>query len=497
MIHIAQGRQGDIYAIQDPSSISRTTIRDDANRDHHLDDHASHQHQSLDLQDIDENGGLQGWQAIKLVYAPRHGAVKGRLPHNIRREVDLLRKIDHPNIIRVLGYTFDEETFEHRLVLPLYAITLTEMLQDQTFPFGPALHGGNVDNDDPRTTSSSLPSLSTTDRNKVAATSKWIAYQLLSGVNHLHSMDPPVAHRDLNTSNIMLDWNGILEIIDFGIAYSPPSEKTYDTDNHAERDVSPAQDDEGEEEVRENKGFLYCDVGTGPFRAPELLFSPTTYDPLEIDLWAVGCIIAQLFRPYTDRYEAVSTPSSPSSSSSSSSSTPAESCPTRQVEHTHDYEYDVEREGDDELEDPLDGRPNYITTPNRIRQPLFDSTYGSLGLISSIFKILGTPTHESWPGFNLLPDSSKIEFPHSNPKCLIDYLPEFNQVSKEDGRDILEILGNLLKLDPKARMSAQGVLNMRWFSGLPKGDPNTVGGKGVLGLWLDKARLTFNRKCIG
>jgi hypothetical protein len=91
------------------------------------------------------------------------------------------------------------------------------------------------------------------------------------------------------------------------------------------------------------------------WRAPELLFSPSTYDAFALDLWDIGLVITDMFRP------------APLPNSESGS--------------------------EDEDEDPLEeevNRPQAQTT-------LFDDGFGDIGLAGSIFRILGTPSAETWP----------------------------------------------------------------------------------------------------
>lgn len=51
---------------------------------------------------------------------------------------------------------------------------------------------------------------------------------------------------------------------------------------------------EGDEEGGNELGFLTSCVGTRWYRAPELLFGSTNYG-LEVDLWSLGCVFAELF----------------------------------------------------------------------------------------------------------------------------------------------------------------------------------------------------------
>ncbi|KAJ4776173.1 Cyclin-dependent kinase 2 [Rhynchospora pubera] len=92
---------------------------------------------------------------------------------------------------------------------------------------------------------------------------KCLMLQLLEGVNYLHHNW--VLHRDLKTSNLLLDNSGNLKLCDFGLArqYGSPL-KPY----------TPL-------------------VVTLWYRAPELLLGAKEYSTA-IDLWSVGCIMAEL-----------------------------------------------------------------------------------------------------------------------------------------------------------------------------------------------------------
>ncbi|XP_012438984.1 cyclin-dependent kinase G-2 isoform X1 [Gossypium raimondii] len=92
---------------------------------------------------------------------------------------------------------------------------------------------------------------------------KCLILQLLEGVKYLH--DNWVLHRDLKTSNLLLNNQGELKICDFGMArqYGSPL-KPYTTK-----------------------------VVTQWYRAPELLLGAKKYSTA-VDMWSVGCIMAEL-----------------------------------------------------------------------------------------------------------------------------------------------------------------------------------------------------------
>lgn len=92
---------------------------------------------------------------------------------------------------------------------------------------------------------------------------KCLMKQLLEGVKYLH--DNWVLHRDLKTSNLLLNNHGELKICDFGLSrlYGSPL-KPY----------TPL-------------------VVTLWYRAPELLLGAKEYS-MAIDMWSLGCIMAEL-----------------------------------------------------------------------------------------------------------------------------------------------------------------------------------------------------------
>ena len=89
--------------------------------------------------------------------------------------------------------------------------------------------------------------------------------QLLSGLQHCH--DRGVMHRDIKSSNLLIDKKGVLKIADFGLAHSFA--------------IKP-------------DGPLTNRVVTLWYRAPELLLGSTDYG-FGIDLWSAGCLLAEMF----------------------------------------------------------------------------------------------------------------------------------------------------------------------------------------------------------
>lgn len=176
-----------------------------------------------------------------------------------------------------------------------------------------------------------------------------------------------------------------------------------------------------------------------PYRAPEVVFASRSYDPAAIDLWALAATISELFRPFA----------SPDSTSPSSSS-----------EEDDPYQYSERAES----------RP---VAPRR--QSLFTSGASDFVLSASIFKILGTPTLESWPA-SLSYISAYARIILTLPCCTVQEakdLPNFNRFSfvpfpptpleshlpyLDTSSPLLQVLKSMLVCSASERMSAKEAL---------------------------------------
>ncbi|KAH9982650.1 Pkinase-domain-containing protein [Lactifluus volemus] len=94
---------------------------------------------------------------------------------------------------------------------------------------------------------------------------KTLMLQLLSAVSHCHSNW--ILHRDLKTSNLLMNNRGTIKVADFGLArrYGDPV----------------------------GFGGMTQLVVTLWYRAPEILLGAKTYSTA-VDMWSVGCIFAEL-----------------------------------------------------------------------------------------------------------------------------------------------------------------------------------------------------------
>uniref|UniRef100_A0A7S3R9T4 Mitogen-activated protein kinase n=1 Tax=Dunaliella tertiolecta TaxID=3047 RepID=A0A7S3R9T4_DUNTE len=91
---------------------------------------------------------------------------------------------------------------------------------------------------------------------------QYFIYQILRGLKYVHSAN--VLHRDLKPSNLLLNASCDLKICDFGLARTSTE-----------------------------RNFMTEYVVTRWYRAPELLLSCEHYTAA-IDIWSVGCILAEL-----------------------------------------------------------------------------------------------------------------------------------------------------------------------------------------------------------
>ena len=108
---------------------------------------------------------------------------------DFRREKEVLSKVKNPQVVEFIdAYINPDQEYGSVLVMELMDQTLEKYLQDNR---------------------GSLP------RDKQV----YICRQIASGLKYLHSLDPQILHRDLKSSNILLDREGnTAKISDFGQA---------------------------------------------------------------------------------------------------------------------------------------------------------------------------------------------------------------------------------------------------------------------------------------
>lgn len=158
-----------------------------------------------------------------------------QFPITSLREINILLSLRHENVVELIEMVTDPETDDVFMVMEFMEHDMKMLLRQKQL------------------SGSLFPQ----------AQVKTLMQQLLAGVHALHSNW--VLHRDLKTSNLLLNDKGVLKLADFGLA---------------------------------RKYTLPCGQYTQPvvtlwYRAPELLLGAKQYGP-EVDMWSVGCIMAEL-----------------------------------------------------------------------------------------------------------------------------------------------------------------------------------------------------------
>lgn len=154
------------------------------------------------------------------------------------REVKILKALKHPNIVVLKEIVTSKDSGE----IPKNVFIVFEYMEyDLT---------GIIESREIRLTQDHIKS--------------W-TFQLLSGVHYMHTNK--ILHRDLKASNLLVNRKGELKIADWGLARSWNKEMKY----------------------------LTKKVITLWYRPPELLLGNAQYSS-KIDMWSVGCIVAEMFR---------------------------------------------------------------------------------------------------------------------------------------------------------------------------------------------------------
>ncbi|KZT27498.1 kinase-like protein [Neolentinus lepideus HHB14362 ss-1] len=350
------------------------------------------------------------WIAVKSAASSRG---LSHAPHDIIKELRILTSISHHNIISVLDYTSNRRLSEIQFYMPYIHYQLTDLFASPGF--SPHTFMSAMDEEPP----------SGPENVRFSVFAKSIAYQILSGVTYLHSKH--IAHRDLKPSNVLLTSDGLVKLIDFGIAY--PEDEAGDTDIK-KRYLWPEYPDR-----------MYFEVGTGPYRAPELLFGPTTYLVYAIDSWSLGALLAEFF-------------------------TSLRLTPSDEEDLPPDSS---DRPGKKPFILPQGGS---FSDPHSTwrRDSLFDSSKGEIGLVWSIFCVMGTPTEETWPDFSKLPDASRVTFQYTPPVQLSPLLPNVPSPlspSSTSASSPVDLINKFLRYPPERRLSPGEALKHGWFTTEP------------------------------
>lgn len=283
------------------------------------------------------DGGTEVFYAGKIL---KPTATADGIPGTTVREVSIMRILPpHKNVIKLED------------VIP-YGETIALIFEYAKSDLFKLLH-------EPQYTTTPLPA------NQI----KWLFFQMLAGLAHLHKNN--IIHRDIKPENILLDVNTIPKICDFGLArnYSVPLRQ------------------------------LSSKAVTLWYRPPELLWGSVQYSTA-VDIWSMGCLLVQMF-----------------------------------------------------IGMPL--FPVKVDEEDKMRR--------------DIFKIRGTPTVESWPGFFRLPKAQQA--PPQYTMAPTEMKSIFTQMKRTDvvadGGSLFDLIEKMLQLNPDQRITALDALNHPWFDDIP------------------------------
>ncbi|KAJ9126809.1 hypothetical protein QFC24_001842 [Naganishia onofrii] len=328
-------------------------------------------------------------------------------PHDIRREIAILKKIDHPNVIPLL---YDEGSApdivsDFKLYFPLIGTKLMDLMENPFFaPVFPSI--GNTislgSHPDFFTHTERAGVMTRAKAFEILATS--IGYQLTSALAHLHSLK--IAHRDVKPANILINEDGRVELIDLGTAF----------------DGSLYVDDDG------NIIDVRCQtnqVGSGPYRAPELLFGADSYSPMHIDLWALGATLSEFFTPMMF------------ATMDSTIVVDLDSLQHHENARLPTYNFGkVETPESVSSEDEMRSEWSFKSMRKGAvwtRQTIFDGGRGEIGLAGSIFKLLGTPSEDDWRELADVPERYKEMYAPAQSVRLDRVLPFADIWDNEEG----------------------------------------------------------------
>ncbi|KAG6811090.1 hypothetical protein H0H92_009016 [Tricholoma furcatifolium] len=382
------------------------------------------------------------WVIVKSAPTSRKSSKE---PHDIVKELRILEDLAHPNIIEVWAYEEDTEWAQLHLWEPYIPISLSDVLASPKFsPFLPPSHDSELADESARELAVEA------QRRRFNLLSRSIIFQTLQALVYLHSPANRIAHRDIKPRNLLLTESGCVKLIDFGIAWK---EKEEDADEM----------EEAEYLWPERRPRMYFEVSTGPYRAPELLFSTRDYDAFAVDLWSAGATFAEFFTPlrlaFTDDDGDDDFSDEEDDGEGDKPSTEPFIQPKRLLGHLRDGDVRWERDS------------------------LFNGTRGELGLAWSIFKVRGTPVPDTWPAFDHLPAAKGVQFtivPPVNLSSLLPNLPpptsdvqgdstkpatDVTPSNKDLSNSPLDLIEQLLMYPVEKRIAAARAVRHPWFSG--------------------------------
>ncbi|KAK8801135.1 hypothetical protein WA158_001905 [Blastocystis sp. Blastoise] len=255
---------------------------------------------------------------------------------------------------------------------------------------------------------------------------KSIIYQMLCGLLYMQSLN--IVHRDMKPSNILMSDNCNIRIIDFGLARQISQQNNRESDGRAsfneemERSGSISIPNPSQPERQ-----LTQHVVTRWYRAPELILLQGHYNSA-IDVWSVGCIMAELLQtlePGISRPQPLF---------------PGSTC------------------------FPLSAKRNEKERTEKFGEEFTRQTHQ----LEKIFHVIGTPSKED---IEVLEDCPMKEFLLSldpiPPRDLHDYFPNADE-------DAIELLKGMLAFNQNERISVRDALSSPYLSQVRKEEDEIV-----------------------
>jgi mitogen-activated protein kinase 1/3 len=319
----------------------------------------------------------------------------------ILREVTLLRKLNHPNLVNIIEIleARDPKTFDTLYVVLEYA-------------------------------QSDLKKLLKSPIHLELVHIQTLVYNILVGLKYIHTAD--VLHRDLKPANVLINEDCSVKICDFGLARSIEGiESAHSKDEPEDVDENITKNSTTKPKVgnpkmvksggliktKNMKRELTGHVVTRWYRAPELILLEKDYT-YAIDTWSLGCIFAELLGMIK------------------------ENAPTF-----------LDRS-------PLfPGTSCFPLSPDRantVKKSGFP--HSSQDQLSVIFSVLGTPKEED---LEFVTDAKAIEYLKSfSSKKAVD----LNEVYPAATNEAIDLLKKCLQFNPKRRITIDEALNHTFLS---------------------------------
>jgi len=125
----------------------------------------------------------------------KQNIIEQKMVDQINREIDIMYKLNHPHIIKLVNHFEDDDNLYLIMHLASKGQLYSVLKKQNRF--------------DQRTTAQYMR-------------------EIISAIKYLHSFQPPIIHRDIKPENILLDENGRVKICDFGWSnYEDKKRTTY------------------------------------------------------------------------------------------------------------------------------------------------------------------------------------------------------------------------------------------------------------------------------